>query len=501
VIAQDDGLIVYSDVPGAEASDQYALSVRTLDGPGQWRKAFPLTTRCKDGKEGRDNYFPRLSGWSNAYINFEMRRPAEVKIARANGKPITKAVAHPGRKVAGCSVKDGKAYVTIMEPCLVAVDIDGQMDDQDTGKGYNGPPIHTVTIFANPLLKERPEPHGAGVMTVVPGETPPSDGPWKTLYFLPGVHDIGVGFPVHANRSYYIPGDAIVYGTMNNHDKWADGHDIRIFGYGTLSGARVAHPEFASPPPKDVHLPSPIRIVGAANTSVEGITLADSAYHSLMLVMSYKPDQPTDMRWIKIFTWRGNGDGINPFGNGLVEDCFIRTQDDSTYVSGRGIRRVTYWNDWNGSTFVLSSLPNRRLIVEDCDVIYARAGWNEWSGGRLFNMRGEGGGECGEGVVFRNIRVEDTRPTLQHFMIAMQGVEPYSDPERRVRGPGNLAGVLFQNIEIAAPSVLGEPDILWGAPEARIIGLTFDNVSIGGNKILSLDHFKHNAHVEAARFK
>ena len=28
--------------------------------------------------------------------------------------------------------------------------------------------------------------------------------------------------------------------------------------------------------------------------------------------------------------------------------------------------------------------------------------------------------------------------------------------------PGDLVGILFQNITIAAPSVLGEPDVLWG---------------------------------------
>ena len=75
-----------------------------------------------------------------------------------------------------------------------------------------------------------------------------------------------------------------------------------------------------------------------------------------MLVGSYQPEKPTDIRWVKIFTWRANGDGINPFNNALIEDCFIRTQDDSTYVNGRGIRRVIYWNDSNGSTFVLSPI-------------------------------------------------------------------------------------------------------------------------------------------------
>jgi len=498
---QDNPLIVYSDVPGAESSDQYTLAVRSSGGNSRWHRAFAFVTRCRKGIKGKNNYFPQLSDWSNTYINFEMNAPVEIEIAKLNGESIRKAAVHPRRMAGSCTVRDGKAYVTIGEPCLIAVDIDGQMDDQDTGKGYQGPPIHTVTIFANPFIDNRPELHDPTVHTVRPGEAPPSEGAWKTLYFLPGIHDIGVGFPVHANRNYYIPGDAVVYGTMNNYGRWDDGHDIRIFGYGTLSGARLPHPKFASPRPEKASLYNPIDIAGAANTSVEGITLADSAHHSLMLVSGYKPETPTDMRWVKIFTWRGNGDGINPFANGLIEDCFIRTQDDSTYVNGRGIRRVTYWNDWNGSTFVLSSMPDRKLIVEDCDVIYARAGWNNWSGGRLFNMRGEGRGACGAGVIFRNIRVEDPRPTLQHFMIAMQGVKPYSDPAERLRGAGNLAGVLFQNIDIAAPSVLGEPDILWGAPDANITDVTFDNVSIGGRKITGLSHFKHNEYVKRVTFK
>ena len=43
------------------------------------------------------------------------------------------------------------------------------------------------------------------------------------------------------------------------------------------------------------------------------------------------------------------------------------------------------WNDANGSCFVLSSLPQRaerELVVEDCDVIYSRATWHHWRGGR-----------------------------------------------------------------------------------------------------------------------
>ena len=72
---------------------------------------------------------------------------------------------------------------------------------------------------------------------------------------------------------------------------------------------------------------------------MEGITITNSASHSIHLKASYDPSRPTDMRWMKIFTWRANGDGIGSHSNDLVEDCFIRTQDDSTYVTGRGMRR------------------------------------------------------------------------------------------------------------------------------------------------------------------
>jgi hypothetical protein len=123
-----------------------------------------------------------------------------------------------------------------------------------------------------------------------------------------------------------------------------------------------------------------------------------------MQVSPYKAGHPNEVKWTKIFTWRANGDGVNPFGNTLIEGCFIRTQDDSLYVNGPGILRTVLWNDANGPSFVLSGLPQltgRKLVVEDCDVVYAPAKWEKWSGGRVSNMRGEGGRAAGAGVIFR----------------------------------------------------------------------------------------------------
>ena len=52
-----------------------------------------------------------------------------------------------------------------------------------------------------------------------------------------------------------------------------------------------------------------------------------------------------------------------------------------------------------------------------------------------------------------------------------------------------------QNISIAAPSILEEPEVLWGMPDGLIRDLIFDNVVIGEEKIVSLDQFYHNEFV------
>ena len=73
-------------------------------------------------------------------------------------------------------------------------------------------------------------------------------------------------------------------------------------------------------------------------------------------------------------------------------------------------------------------------------------------------------------------------------------MEPY-DPSDDKRGPGDLHGIIFENITIVAPSVLDEPDILWGSEEAMIYGLQFYNVKVGNESIEGIDHFLHNEYV------
>ena len=56
-------------------------------------------------------------------------------------------------------------------------------------------------------------------------------------------------------------------------------------------------------------------------------------------------------------------------------------------------------------------------------------------------------------------------------------------------------GVTFENITILAPSVMEEPEILWGMEDGLIRGLQFRNVTIGGQKVEGVEFFQTNEFV------
>ena len=135
------------------------------------------------------------------------------------------------------------------------------------------------------------------------------------------------------------------------------------------------------------------------------------------------------------------------------------------------------------------SINEHPLIIEDCTVVYARSKFLH-DGGHVFNMRGNGQGSGGYTISFRNIVVEDPRPTHEAFKILME----VENKDKR-RGPGDLYGITFQNISIAAHSVVGGLETLWGMSDGLIYGLVFDNVTIDSDIIDNGDYFLHNEYV------
>lgn len=535
---------VYPPVPGLDPSPHYTFSVQKVsalnagakENATNWENPFPWFTRCVDYDPVNNSayYDEFIGGWSHTYTNFEMdaHTPIVVKISRLNPSgapsgPISSATAHPAHKVISCEVINGEVYVTMDQPALVAIDIDGQMDNRlapratETGFGSTAFPYrnaldgcHGVTIFANPFIKDKPTPGDPGVFVVQPGTLPPVDGSWNTLYFAPGIHKLSVDASgnerewqisdpqlLKNGKSYYIPGDAIVYGNFNDLDDNEDSSNIRVFGHGTISGTKIPHwRDFVGGELPEEHQKKlrMLHLTKSRGCTYEGITVADPAEHGIYIQGPDEDSAPNIIKWVKNISWRVNNDGGGVTGNGYVEDCFFRHQDDALYIRGVAIRRCVLWSDVNGAPLRCSFITNdldedfprtmpQDLIVEDIDVIYSRgvfAGPDSTTFGVIATPGRFGGSKffadgtpnTAQHVIFRNIRITDPKP-----MRPLLGFDALGD----VLNPqiGDWAGLRFENIEYRYPQVWGWKNRLLGSNDAAIRYWTFDQVKIGGQTL------------------
>ena len=512
-----DTLIVYKDVPGLAPSNKYTIRVKSAATNGKWVDCFANYTYNMAGELPKDGLNKGITNfhyqwytdkWSHTYGNIEMSRntPVEVEISfktdtfKIAGRKIFKAAAHPSQKVSKQPViENGKVYFTIDNPGQVVIDINGQMDDYNAainpiGGKEKSDPIHTISLFANPVMA-KPSLDDPNVVVVEPGVIPsPVLGNKKTLYFKPGVHKIGINFKLYPGKNYYIPGDAIVYGTFNNLEmpvvgNLRSGEDIKIYGYGTISCQGIKHPKYVDGSP-DPGLYSPVFITDAMNVELNGITIADPSMHSVKFQVwgqrADKMKKESFSRWVKIISWRANGDGI---GNcNLVEDCFLRTADDASYIKGDRIRTI-FWRDVHAAGFHMAGIPDSGdcfpIRIEDCDVIYNRSRNVEGYNGGIFHQRAEGKPAVQRtvNVTVRNFRSHDKLSNMPFFNMYSNGNENGT----RHLGGSSYKGITFQNISIEAPIKVKQ--VLTGCKEAPWYGgITFDNVTIGGT-LLTQENF------------
>ncbi len=466
-------LIVYPDVPGAELhtntlkSPYYTIRVRSAasDYPGApndgWVDCFPHYTYNRalelpdiPANDGGDrvtttqNYLNHTAGWSQTYANIEMtpNTTVEVEIGRVGNTPfngsaiVLKSAVHPAQKVLAQRTEGGKAYFTINNPGQFVIDVNGQMDDHNAviNPMPGNPPVHSVTLFANPILA-KPAMSGPGILSIAPSAAFPTQSGLNTdpgssittIVFQPGVHRIGKHYNLFPGKRYCIPGDAIILGTLSNNTSplngfRSQGDSITIDGYGTLNGIDFPHEDYAYAYPEipDGGLLGHRGIVveNAVNFLLYGIAIVDTPNFATNI----DPWPPANdmvvnqtVRWSKVITWKANGDGYG--GVDLIEDSFLRTNDDANYVKGSR-RRLTTWKDGAAQMFRVPQLPvagtRFPYVVEDCDVIYNRTRDNSVNGNvsHVFDFDGAAGtGVIATDLTIRNIRLHDRRGNARVF--------------------------------------------------------------------------------------
>jgi hypothetical protein len=503
-ILGSDTLIVYKVVPTLTTSQKYSIKVRSAASNNQWVGVFAHYTHNRAADLGGitvprydgttppqttvKSYAKHTSGWSHTYGNIEMSKgdSVEVEIAYKNGSNITKAKVHPYQKSTLATINNGKAYFKISNPCQLVIDIDGQMDDRNAAFNTSAvkDTIHAVSLFANPVIK-KPSLNNPRVYKVVRGTTLATlnnldPTTFDTLYFEPGVHDLGQDIKVYPGKVVYLPGDALIYGNMNNKGVptggfTKNGENIRIYGYGTLSGAKITHEDYVAP---STISSRGVEIENGLNYKVEGISIVDPANHSVYAIGGINGL----FSYVKVISWRANGDGIG--GYEPVLDCFIRTQDDCSYAKGYRAR-CTFWKDANAALFHLATITENEttpLIIEDCDVIYARLRDAVGLNGGGFQQRGDGTpGQRNVNVIIRNFRIHDKLVNMPIIsLVSYGGNGPATAP---TYAGSSYKGILFQNISIAGMAPNNKQKILGCAASPWYGGLIFDNLKIGDSLV------------------
>lgn len=538
-VTPEGNLHVYPPVPGLDPSPYYEIRIQkvselnsgNLAEVTNWETPFAWFTQCRTDEKGYYYQFG-VGGWSQTYTNFELdsNTPIVVKITRkssgeitdgAPSGPIEKAAVTPEHNIDSWEIIDGDVYVTMSNPAQVVIDVDRRMSDRKaprvSSSGWNFPyssaalGSHVVTIFANPFIEDKPNPDDPNVYVVKAGEKIPDNLDKVSediIYFEPGIHKTSVDvndqgelveryweqkdiIRLGNNKSYYIPGNAIVYGNLRSDD----GRNIRVFGHGALSGLKIMH--FSAFNELGINADGwnhrGIVIEKAKNCHVEGITMENPANHTFGFHdIATKGYQPSSVTWVKVIGWRTNTDGLSASGNLFAEDCFFRVQDDGLYIGGaKPMLRCIYWHDVNGQTFrgdfmtsriasdYDASLP-QQLVAEDIDIIFARAVFTTGDNGSgIIGVSGGSGNQTlpggtentGQMILFRNIRISDPMPTRNLFSFNVEGKK------------NDYAGLRFENIQYSGKQIFGWRDHLEGSPDAAIRNFVFDNVTIDGKKM------------------
>ncbi len=218
------------------------------------------------------------------------------------------------------------------------------------------------------------------------------------IYFGAGEHEVGF-INLKSNQTLFIDEGAVVYACV----RAIDAENIKILGRGILDNSKNKEKilfEYSAEN-NDAAIDNAVRehtveFEYCTNIVIEGITLRDSLVYNIRPV-GCKNIHISNVKIIGC--WRYNSDGIDMHNceNVLIENCFIRTFDDSICVKGfdcyydgdveEAVKKAMYRNGKSYDVF-------KNVLVRNCVI------WNDW--GKCLEIGAETRAEEMSAIVFEN---------------------------------------------------------------------------------------------------
>jgi len=287
----------------------------------------------------------------------------------------------------------------------------------------------------------------------------PDENPDTTAqhYFGPGVHHIGIKYPVAAGERVYLAGGAVVEGTL-----LLDGDDIQIRGRGILTAGELSWDEWTA----DKSLSLIVQTKWAPHDhTYSGVTLLNSP--GWFINGSGANRSLTNVR---VIAWVGNSDAPHLSEGGLMEDVFIFNNDDQLIINNGShavYRNCVVWKGrWGRSIISLKSAALMEdNLWEDIDVIGSSNPGSPLI--KLLSFQVADGHMSG--YTIRNVRIEGPR------------VSPLIHVDAN---DFDVTNMVLENV--TAPTLLADEGHVNVATGHSIDGLHFYGLALGGSVMTSL---------------
>jgi hypothetical protein len=414
---------VYPSPRGVAGSANYRVEV--LDG----EKFVPLFVNRSAAQKPDSNSHPEA-----AFASFAFTEKVTVRVTKMYGPVPTKVVVLPSSRQITAKLSNRSATFELTKPGQFSVEFDNDLRVP-------------MLIFADPPETNVPDRNAPGVK-----------------WFDAGVHVLPNGeLKLGADETAYLAPGAVVYGRI-----LGQGKNIRILGRGILSGERI---RWASNPDRQkLHLCIFER--PSHDLVVDGPTFINSPAYNLSI-----KGLRARVSNVKMIGWWFNTDGVQAWGDSVVEDCFLMCNDDSLklYMSGMSVKRCTIWQLENGAPFQISwNMPNDNsgFTISDCDVIRTEHRWKNQNTAVFCAIHG-GNGKMSN-YVFDDIRIENV--PFRVWNVTIQ-----TNEFAKGQIPGNISGLTFRNIKIGQATQM--PNTFKGLnASSTISGVTFENIILPGGK-------------------
>ena len=255
----------------------------------------------------------------------------------------------------------------------------------------------------------------------------------NVIYYGKGEHDVG-NIVLKSGQTLFLDEGAVVYSCIYAEDA----KDIKILGRGILDNSKnkeeilfEINAENNDADVRNAKRQHTVRLEYCENIEIDGITIRDSLVYNIRPICC----QNLDIRNVKIIgCWRYNSDGIDMHNcvNVLIDNCFLRTYDDSICVKGFDYTQNEADMYHNGISYDVF----RNVRVSNC-VLY-----NDW-------------GKCLEiGAETRAKEICDIVFTDCHIIHVMNAVLDCLNVDY-----ADVHNVTFQNMTIEYDDVIPPPDV------------------------------------------